>query len=162
MQYIVENHTRYLGGIIAIGVDLRLLQPQLPQVHTARRHQVYGREAAIAGTVATLAKLPGSPVYTLMRSSGLVTTRPIFYTSHRITHVGRNTGYSSFGPPTGRQVRYNAIADCVVRENRIVEEWLVRDNVTQIRQLGFNPLVLAERDGRARSGSGDQLPGNSR
>jgi predicted ester cyclase len=66
-----------------------------------------------------------------------------FYTSHRITHVGRNTGYSGFGPPTGRHVRYNAIADCVIRENRIVEEWLVRDNVTQVRQLGFDPLVLA-------------------
>ncbi len=111
-------------------------------VHTAEG-TVYGREAAVAGTAAALAAFPDRRLYgdeVIWGGDDEIG----FYSSHRLTHMGRNTGYSSFGPPTGRQVRYNAIADCVVRENRIVEEWLVRDNVTLVRQLGFDPLALAK------------------
>lgn len=110
-------------------------------VHTTEG-TIYGREAVMAGTVATLAAFPDRRLYgdEVIWAGDDVNG---FYTSHRLTHMGRNTGYSSFGPPTGRQVRYTAIADCVVRENVIVEEWLARDNVMLVRQLGFEPLALA-------------------
>jgi len=128
-------------------------------VHTAEG-LIYGREAMIASTLATLAAFPDRRLY----GDEVIWTgddETGFYTSHRITHMGRNTGYSNFGPPTGRQIRYNAIADCVVRENRIVEEWLVRDNVTLVRQLGFDPLVLAKEmaEREAAAGISFEVPG---
>lgn len=110
-------------------------------VHTTEG-TIYGREAVMAGTVATLAAFPDRRLYgdEVIWAGDDVNG---FYTSHRLTHMGRNTGYSSFGPPTGRQVRYTAIADCVVRENVIVEEWLARDNVMLVRQLGFEQIGRA-------------------
>ena len=68
-----------------------------------------------------------------------------FYSSHRVTSVGLNTGYSTYGPPTGRKVARHGFAECAVRENRIYEEWLVRDEVGVLRQLGLDPKqVVAE------------------
>jgi len=62
-----------------------------------------------------------------------------FYSSHRVTSVGLNTGYSTYGAPTGRRVVRHGFAECFVRENRIIEEWLVRDEVGVLRQLGLDP-----------------------
>ncbi len=62
-----------------------------------------------------------------------------FYTSHRITTSGRNTGYSWYGPPTGRMVTRSGFADCAVRENRIYEEWVVSDEIASLRQMGLDP-----------------------
>ena len=67
------------------------------------------------------------------------------YSSHRIESPMTNLGASAFGPATGKQVRVTAIADCVVQNGRIVREWLVRDGVALIRQLGFDPLPAARR-----------------
>lgn len=61
-----------------------------------------------------------------------------FRTNHRITQTGYNTGYSKWGPPTGRRIQYSSFALCVVRENRIVEEWLAHDEMAAVRQLGLN------------------------
>lgn len=60
-----------------------------------------------------------------------------FRTNHRITQTGHNLGYSKWGPPTGRRSQYSAFALCVVRENRVVEEWLAHDEITGVRQLGL-------------------------
>jgi predicted ester cyclase len=62
-----------------------------------------------------------------------------FYSSHRVTSVGLNTGYTVYGPPTWRTVARHGFAECAVRENRIYEEWLVRDEVGVLRQLGIDP-----------------------
>ena len=72
-----------------------------------------------------------------------------FHTSHHISSSGHNTGWSAFGPPTGRRVAYRAIANCFVRENLIVEEWLLRDDLVLIRQLGLDPQAVAERQALA-------------
>lgn len=73
-----------------------------------------------------------------------------FHTSHRIIAIGHNTGYSPYGPPTGRKMVRRAIANCFVKENYICEEWVVRDNVSAIRQLGLDVREMvrkaAERD----------------
>ena len=47
------------------------------------------------------------------------------------------------GPPTGRRATVTTIADCVVRANRIVEEWLVRDNFSLVLQLGLDSHAIA-------------------
>jgi predicted ester cyclase len=68
-----------------------------------------------------------------------------FYSSHRLTTSGRNTGYSWLGAPTNRLVTRLVFADCAVRENRIYEEWVLSDELATLRQMGFDPkLVVAD------------------
>lgn len=82
------------------------------------------------------------------------------YSSHRImsrsTHMGDD-------PLLGRASMHGAgvmtIADCACRENRIVEEWLVRDNLRAVWQVGLDPwhvagqfAVLDREDDRERHG----------
>lgn len=67
-----------------------------------------------------------------------------YYSSHLITSKMTNHGPSEFGPATGKKARVLTIADCLCRENRIVEEWLVRDNLGLVRQLGFDEDDVAK------------------
>lgn len=103
---------------------------------------VQGAEAVVASTVKTLAAFPDR---TLCADNVIWTgnDRQGFYTSHRITSHMTNWGASDFGPSTGRRATVTTIADCVVRANRIVEEWLVRDNLSLVLQLGLDPHALA-------------------
>lgn len=150
VQYIIKiTHDIWEGQ--GIGLIYDYYAHNCP-VHTAEG-VIYGREAVMAGTIAALAAFPDRRLYGDEVIWGEEETG-VFYTSHRLTHMGRNSGHSSFGPPTGRQVRYTAIADCVVRENRIVEEWLARDNLTLVRQLGFDPLALARTLAAAEAATG--------
>ena len=83
-----------------------------------------------------------------------------FYSSHRIESPMTNLGASAYGPATGKSVRVTAIADCVVQNGRITREWLVRDGVALIRQLGFDPLPAARRIAESRTpASADWLGG---
>ncbi|QMW21916.1 ester cyclase [Sandaracinobacteroides saxicola] len=66
-----------------------------------------------------------------------------YLSSHRITSTATHLGGGEFGPPTGRPIQFLTVADCLCRENRIVEEWLVRDNSHIALQLGLNPRALA-------------------
>lgn len=67
------------------------------------------------------------------------------YSSHRVLSPMTNTGDSTWGPATGRQVRIMNMADCVVEDAVIVREWLARDNLALVRQLGFDVRKCAER-----------------
>ena len=66
-----------------------------------------------------------------------------YYSSHRITSVMTHSGASEFGPATGRTGRVTTIADCVCENNRVVYEWLMRDNSFLVKQLGLDPLLVA-------------------
>lgn len=66
------------------------------------------------------------------------------YSSHRVLSPMTNTGGSAWGPATGKQVRIINMADCVVEEGVIVREWLARDNLALVRQLGFDVRECAE------------------
>ncbi len=61
-----------------------------------------------------------------------------YYSSHRITSVMTNKGDSEFGPATGNTGRVTTIADCVCQDNKIVYEWLMRDNGFLVKQLGIS------------------------
>lgn len=68
-----------------------------------------------------------------------------FYSSHLITSKMTNLGPSEFGPPTGKKIRVRTIADCLCANNRIFEEWLVRDYASMVLQLGFDPDEIAKK-----------------
>lgn len=103
-----------------------------------------GVEAVVAGTLDTLNAfpdrrlLPEDIIWSGDDERG-------FLSSHRVSAPGTHLGDSLFGPPTGRPVHFYAIADCVCIGNRIVEEWLVRDQAGIARQLGLDPSELAAR-----------------
>ena len=66
-----------------------------------------------------------------------------FYSSHRITSHMTNKAASEFGAATGKRATVMTIADCKVKDNKIYEEWLVRDNLSLVRQLGFDGNEIA-------------------
>lgn len=113
------------------------------RVHTAYG-VTYGREEMLTQSIAALAAFPDRQTY----ADDVIWTgddEAGFHTSHRVVHVARNNGHSAYGPPTGRRIRHLGIANCLVRENLIVEEWLVRDGLATVRQLGLDENRVVER-----------------
>jgi len=112
-------------------------------VHTSSG-VMYGREAMVVNTLQRIA------AYAERRAfaddviwSGNETDG--FYSSHRVSSLGTNTGYTEYGPPTYKKVWRWGVADCFIRENKIVEEWLASDAITELRQMGYDPLELAHK-----------------
>ena len=66
-----------------------------------------------------------------------------FISSHRVLKTGTHTGYWTYGPPTGRNFVSRTVAHCLVQDNRITEEWLVRDEYAVLESLGLNPVRVA-------------------
>lgn len=68
----------------------------------------------------------------------------VLHSSHRIngqmTHMADD---AMLGSATFRGTGATTIADCACRENRIVEEWLVRDNWRAVAQVGRDPWAVA-------------------
>jgi predicted ester cyclase len=101
-----------------------------------------GAEAVTQNTLKTLAAFPDRTLH----ADNIIWSGDDaagFHTSHLICSNMTNRGPSEFGPASLRQAQIQVIAHCVVRKNKIVEEWLVRDNYALCEQLGFNPLDYA-------------------
>lgn len=114
---------------------------------------IEGAKGVIANTVRTLAAFPdrtlvGEAVIWSPEADGA------YLSSHRITSSGTNLGASEFGAATGKRVQFTTIADCLCHENRIVEEWLVRDNSALVLGLGLSPRRLARDQAAADNASG--------
>jgi predicted ester cyclase len=112
-------------------------------IHTSDG-QTYGRDDWIAASLRTMAAFPDCRLY----ADDVIWTgddQAGFHSSHRIVWTGHNTGYSLYGPPTGRKVVRQGIAHCFVKQNRVVEEWVARDELALVRQLGFDEIALAKR-----------------
>ena len=112
------------------------------RMHTASGLK-FGREAVIAATIESQA---GFPDRRLFGEEVIWTGNNVdgFYTSHRLRHEGTNRGWTAYGPPTGKRVSYRAIADCVCVQNMMVEEWISRDELTLIMQMGLDPVQTAK------------------
>ncbi len=67
-----------------------------------------------------------------------------FLSSHRIFSPMTHAGPGAFGPPSGRAVNARTVADCVCVGNRIVHEWLVRDQAAIARQIGRHERDVAQ------------------
>ena len=99
---------------------------------------VIGNENVIAATMATQAEFPdrallgedviwcGSP------EEGMLS-------SHRILSTATHSGDGAYGKASGKKLRYRTIADCHARDNRIDDEWLIRDQGAIVRQIGWEP-----------------------
>lgn len=106
-----------------------------------------GVEEVVTGTLKTLSSFPNRK----MLGEAVIWSKVddnYFYSSHRIASTATNIGDTDFGPATGNKVFFRTIADCLITENKIVEEWLVRDNLHLVQQLGFDPVRMAKRDQR--------------
>jgi predicted ester cyclase len=103
---------------------------------------VYGRERVIEDSIRLMSAFPD------MR---LIADEIIwcgdedlgFWTSHRLTAVARNTGWSVWGPPTGRRIAVTMIAHCYSWQNQISEEFAVYNTASMLRQIGVDPLAVA-------------------
>ena len=112
---------------------------------------VTGVEAVVQNTITTVAATPdrlliGEDVIWSDDGDGHL------YSSHRIvsrsTHMGDDP---MLGGATMVSNGVMTIADCVCRENRIVEEWLVRDNLRGVLQIGGDPWAIARAQAEADS-----------
>ena len=103
---------------------------------------VFGAAVVKANTAKTLLSFPDR---TLVGDAVIWSgdDRAGYLSSHRITSHATNLGASEFGPASGRKIEFTTIADCLCLENRIIEEWLVRDNAAIVRKLGFDIAALA-------------------
>ena len=101
-------------------------------------------QAVIDGTRATLAQFPDRRLLAedIIQSGD---ASGGYLSSHRIISTMTHLGDGDFGKATGRRIQVRTIADCVCRDNRIVHEWLVRDQAAIARQVGIEPRELAQR-----------------
>jgi predicted ester cyclase len=105
-------------------------------------------EEVIASTVSTLNAYPDGEIHHLAVAwSGDEDAG--FYTSHLGHSRSTNVGRTAWGPGTGRRTSIRFVADCISKDNRIHTEWLVRDNGAAVRQLGYDPHVIARKAAEA-------------
>ncbi|RMA40951.1 nuclear transport factor 2 family protein [Rhodophyticola porphyridii] len=111
---------------------------------------VVGNEGVIAATMATLSEFPDR---TLLGEDVIWSGTPEegMLSSHRILSQATHAGDGAYGAATGRKLTYRIIANCHAIDNRINDEWLIRDQGAIVRQMGWNPVDFV-RDQIAREG----------
>ena len=102
---------------------------------------IFGAEAMVTGTRSMLESFPDR----LLLGDAVLWSGNLSrgFSSHRIISPMTNSGNSAFGPATGRSIVAMNIADCEITEGKITREWLFRDNVSVLTQLGFDPMKAA-------------------
>ena len=115
-------------------------------------------EDVVSGTRATLAMFPDRRLLAedVIQSGD---ANGGFLSSHRIISPMTHLGDGSFGRATGARVHARTIADCVCKDNRIVHEWLVRDQAAIALQIGSTPRALAQQWLEQRGGWNKPLAG---
>ncbi|MGB0907524.1 MAG: ester cyclase [Maricaulaceae bacterium] len=99
--------------------------------------QIIGAQTVIDNTYATMKAFPDR----VLDADNVIWSDDgdgVFYSSHLITSKMTNLGPSEFGAATGRKVRVRTIADCACKDNKIFEEWLVRDYAAMVIHMGFD------------------------
>ena len=130
----------------------------------------YGRDKIVADTVHTINAFPDIRLF----ADEIIWAgddEKGFHTSHRTVIAGTNTGYSKYGPPTGRRVLCWCIANCSSLENEMFAEWVIYDTASMIHQLGFDLREMARKFGNEmdsgafdtdRSGEAERQAGQDR
>lgn len=100
-----------------------------------------GAQAVIQGTRVMLSAFPDR----VLLGDDVITSGDCHngYSSHRVLSPATNQGESMFGAATNRPVRFMNMADCLIEDGIITLEWLTRDNLAVVRQLGFDEVPAA-------------------
>lgn len=104
---------------------------------------MYDRETHIRDTIQRLVEFPdrrGLAQQVIWRGNDV----DGFYTSHMTHGQGRHSQFGMYGKPTGRTFLTRTVADCMIVENKIYKEWIVRDNMGPVIQLGLDPHAFAQ------------------
>jgi SnoaL-like polyketide cyclase len=100
-------------------------------------------QSVIDGTKATLAQFPDRRLLAedVIEAGD---AQAGFLSSHRIISTMTHLGDGNFGNATGKKIHVRTVADCVCRDNRIVHEWLVRDQGAIAAAVGSSPQDMAK------------------
>lgn len=93
-----------------------------------------GNGAGKANTMATLSEFPDRQLF----GEDVIwcgDEETGFLSSHRIVSTATHQG-GAFGPASGRSLKFRTIADTFCHNNRVWDEWLIRDNSAVAIQLG--------------------------
>jgi len=103
---------------------------------------MYDRESVVRETVQRIVEFPdrrGMAIGVIWRGNDV----DGFYTSHMTHGTGRHTEFGMLGKPTGRTYVTRTLVDCMILNNKIYREWVVRDNMAQLLQLRIDPHQYA-------------------
>ena len=117
---------------------------------------MYDRETHIRDTIQRLVEFPdrrGMAIQVIWRGNDA----DGFYTSHMTHGQGRHTQPGSYGKPTGRTFITRTVAECMILENKIYKEWIVRDNLGPVLQLGLDPDAYALDIARRKQAAGEAV-----
>ena len=106
----------------------------------------YGVERVVEGTIASINSFPDARHFADEIIWAGNDTQG-FVTSHRYVSTGHHLAAWRWGPATGRKLEIWGIANCVIRENEIFEEWVLYNMVSKLTQLGINPTLAAREYG---------------
>jgi pimeloyl-ACP methyl ester carboxylesterase/predicted ester cyclase len=117
---------------------------------------MYDRETHIRDTIQRLVEFPdrrGQAIQVIWRGNDV----DGFYTSHMTHGLGRHTEFGAWGKPTGRTFCTRTVAECMILENKIYKEWIVRDNMGPLIQVGVDPQVFATGIAKAKLERGETV-----
>jgi len=117
---------------------------------------MYDRETHIRDTIQRLVEFPdrrGQAIQVIWRGNDV----DGFYTSHMTHGLGRHTEFGAWGRPTGRTFCTRTVAECMIIENRIYKEWIVRDNMGPLIQVGVDPHMFATGIAKAKLERGETV-----
>lgn len=102
-----------------------------------------GNGGVVAATMQTLSEFPDrvllgeDVIWSGSPETGMLS-------SHRILSTATHLGDGAFGKATGKSLTYRAIANCHAIDNKIDDEWLIRDTGAIVRQTGQTPKDFAQ------------------
>ena len=111
------------------------------QVHTAYGES-YGLDAVIRNSLQKMVAFPNrggghdDVIWERRGPNG-------FVSSHRVFNNATHLGHWTYGPPTGRDWVSRGVAHCLVQDNLVVEEWVIRDEFAVLQGLGLDPFQVA-------------------
>lgn len=112
-----------------------------------RAHNVTNTvEAVIQHTLESMSEFPDEESFA---EDVIIGDKPNgFLSSHRVRSQATHLADGYFGPATNRRISNLTIADCLCRDNKVVEEWLVSDGAGMARQLGIDPIAFGKNLGQ--------------
>lgn len=133
--HYIEKSTYQIWDEKNIGLIYRYYTPTTV-VHTSDG-DTFGRDQVIENSIIKMAAFPD--IRDLIEDVVWTGNDQVGYrTSMRWTWTARNTGHGIYGPPTGRKVVVSGMANCIIRGENVVEEWVAYNELSLLRQLGLD------------------------